>query len=110
MHRQRSWGALAVGDVGTYAEAEKLPSSGHDKRIAPGLDLAFARAMKKPRKPSSEPDRWTVYMASSKPIWRGKLTYLGSVEARDEAEAREKAIKQLDIRPADQFRITVRRD
>ena len=29
----------------------------------------------------------------------------GSVEARDEAEAREKALKQLDIKPADQFRL-----
>jgi hypothetical protein len=32
---------------------------------------------------------------------------MGSVEARDEAEAREKALKQLDIRPADQFRISI---
>jgi hypothetical protein len=43
-------------------------------------------------------------------ILRAKLTWMGSVEARDEAEAREKALKQLDIRPADQFRISIKRE
>jgi hypothetical protein len=55
--------------------------------------------MKKPRKPSSEPAQWSVL------IMRAKLTWLGSVEARDEAEAMDKAMRQLDIRgrsPADQ--------
>jgi hypothetical protein len=60
--------------------------------------------MKKPRKPSDEPARWSVFILRSKLIW------MGSVEARDEAEAREKALKQLAIRPADQFRISVRRE
>src|SRR5262245_55446156 len=41
---------------------------------------------------------------------RSKLSWIGSVEARDAGEAREKALKQLDIRPADQFRVTVRRE
>jgi hypothetical protein len=60
--------------------------------------------MKKPRQQSGEPAQWSVF------ILRAKLTWMGSVEARDEAEARQKALKQLDIRPADQFRISVRRE
>ena len=59
---------------------------------------------KQPRKQSGEPAQWIVH------IMRTKLAYLGRVEARDEAEAREKALKQLDIRPVDQFRISVRRE
>ena len=44
-----------------------------------------------------------------KSTMRAKLTWLGSVEARDEAEAIEKAIKQLEIREADRWRLSVRR-
>ena len=61
--------------------------------------------MTKPRKEAADPPRWTVYQ------FRGKrLVWMGAVEAHDEEEAREKALKQLDIRPADQFRISVRRE
>ena len=63
-----------------------------------------AAPMKKPRKQSGEPAQWTVH------IMRAKLTYLGSVEARDKAEALDKAMRQLDIREADRFRTTVRRE
>jgi hypothetical protein len=42
--------------------------------------------------------------------WEQKLVWLGTVEARDGAKAKEKAFKQLNIGPADQFRIIVRRD
>ncbi len=52
--------------------------------------------MKKPRKKSTEPVRWTVFMM------RSKATFLGSVEAGDEKGAMAKAIKELEIRPADQ--------
>jgi hypothetical protein len=41
---------------------------------------------------------------------RSKLSWIGSVEARDADEAREKALKQLDVRPADQFKVAVRRE
>ena len=41
---------------------------------------------------------------------RAKLTWLGFVEARHEAEAIEKAIKQLGVRPADRWRLSVRRE
>ena len=61
--------------------------------------------MKKHRKEAVEPHRWTVYQFRGK-----KLVWMGAVEARDEAEAREKALKQLDIRPADQYRISVKRE
>ena len=60
--------------------------------------------MKKPRKPAGEPAQWTVYMM------RSKRTYLGSVEAPDEAEAMDKAMRDLNIREADRIRITVRRE
>ena len=60
--------------------------------------------MKKPRKKTAEPVRWAVYIMRSKP------TYLGTVEARDEAEAMARAIRDLNIRPADHFRISVRRE
>ena len=56
------------------------------------------------RKQSGEPVQWSVH------IMRAKLTYLGSVEARDKAEAMDKAMRQLDIREADRFRISVRRE
>jgi hypothetical protein len=60
--------------------------------------------MKKPCTNSGKPASWSVF------ILRAKLTWMGSVEARDEAEAQEKALKQLDIRPADQFRISIKRE
>jgi hypothetical protein len=59
--------------------------------------------MKKPRKPSAEPVGWKVY------IMRAKLTWLGFVEARDEHEALDKAMRDLNIREADRFRITAQR-
>jgi hypothetical protein len=61
--------------------------------------------MKKPRKEAGELAQWTVYKV------RGsyKLAWLGSVEARDEEEARKKAYSQLDIRPADRLLIGVSR-
>jgi hypothetical protein len=68
------------------------------------LDLAFARGMKKPRKQSGEPVGWKVY------IMRAKLSWLGFVEARDEREALDKAMRDLNIREADRFRISVRRE
>lgn len=60
--------------------------------------------MRKPRKQSAEPVQWSVF------IMRAKLTWMGSVEARDKAEAIEKAMRDLKIRLADQFRIGVRRE
>jgi hypothetical protein len=47
--------------------------------------------MKNPRKQPGEPAQWSVY------IMRSKLSWIGSVEARDAEEAKEKALKQLDI-------------
>jgi hypothetical protein len=61
--------------------------------------------MKTPRKEAGEPAQWTVYK-----VRRYKLVWLGSLEALNEEQAREKAYKQLDIRPADRFRISVRRE
>jgi hypothetical protein len=60
--------------------------------------------MKKPRKQSAEPVGWKVY------IMRAKLSWLGFVEARDEREALDKAMRDLNIRAADRFRISVRRE
>jgi hypothetical protein len=62
--------------------------------------------MKRPRREAGEPAQWTVYKV------RGsyKLVWLGSVEARNEEEARAKAYSQLDIRPKDRFLIRVSRD
>jgi hypothetical protein len=50
------------------------------KDIARGLDLAFARLMKKPRKEAAV--GWKVY------IYRKKLTWLGTVEAKRTATRR----------------------
>jgi hypothetical protein len=60
--------------------------------------------MEKPRKPAGEPVQWSVH------IMRAKLTWLGSVEARDKAEAIDKAMRELNIREADRFHIGVRRE
>jgi hypothetical protein len=60
--------------------------------------------MKKPRKQTAEPVRWSVFMM------RSKLTYLGAVEARDEAEAMAQAVKQLEIREANRWRVSVQRE
>ena len=54
--------------------------------------------MKKPRK---EAVGWTVY------VFRKKLTWLGTVEAKDRDEALKKAIEQRKIREADRWRIGV---
>jgi hypothetical protein len=43
-------------------------------------------------------------------IMRAKLTWRGSVEARDKHEAMDKAMRELNIREADRFRISVRRE
>jgi hypothetical protein len=40
---------------------------------------------------------------------RSKLAWLGSVEARDKQEALDKAVRELNIREADRFRISVQR-
>jgi hypothetical protein len=40
---------------------------------------------------------------------RAKAVLLGSVEARDEAEAIATAISELKVRPADRWRVSVRR-
>jgi hypothetical protein len=62
--------------------------------------------MKKPRRkePAGEPASWKVYIMRAKPTW------LGSVEARDKQEALDKAMRDLNIREADRFRISVRRE
>jgi hypothetical protein len=60
--------------------------------------------MKKPRKQSAEPVGWKVY------IMRAKGTYLGQVEARDEAEAMDKAIKVFGVRESERCWLSVRRD
>ena len=60
--------------------------------------------MKKPRKQSDEPVGWKVY------IMRAKLTWLGFVVARDEQDAIDRAMRELNIREADRFRVSVRRD
>jgi hypothetical protein len=44
------------------------------------LALAKCDEVKKPRKEAAEPAQWTVY------LMRAKLTWLGIVDARDEAE------------------------
>ncbi len=65
--------------------------------------------MKKPRKKAApagaEPRRWAVYILKSKATWIGFV-----VDAGDEGGARAKAIKELEIGPADQWRISVRRE
>jgi hypothetical protein len=60
--------------------------------------------MKKQRKQSGEFVAWSVY------ILRSKLSWIGSVEARDEKEAIDRAIEKLGVREADRFRISVRRE
>jgi hypothetical protein len=63
--------------------------------------------MKNPRNPSdstAEPVRWSVFM------FRNKGARLGTVWAHDEAEALEKAIKELDIPEAERWRISVRQE
>jgi hypothetical protein len=53
--------------------------------------------MNPPRKKTAEYGPWAVYMLKAKGSWVGCV-----VEARDEKQAMAKAIKQLEIRPADQ--------
>ena len=60
-------------------------------------------AMKKPRKQSAEPISWRVYLL------RAKAQSLGSVEARDEADALKKAAELFEIRKTDRWRLSVRR-
>ena len=54
--------------------------------------------MKKPKAPTA----WSVYLL------RRKATLLGLVHASDEAEAIKTAIRDLQIRRADQFRVAAR--
>jgi hypothetical protein len=54
--------------------------------------------MKRPRK---EAANWNVY------IFRKKLSWLGTVEAKDREEALKKAIEQHEIREADRWRVSV---
>jgi hypothetical protein len=69
-------------------------------RLGLGLDCTL---MKKPR--SHQPSAgWKVY------IMRAKETWVGTVEARDEHEALDRAMRDLNIREADRFRVTIRRE
>ena len=58
----------------------------------------------RPAKPPAKPVDWVVYR------FAGKAKFVGRVEAKDEAEALEKAFAEFKIPPAERFRITVRRD
>lgn len=63
--------------------------------------------MKKPRSnswTSPEPARWSVYKIGKKLVW------LGAVEARDQEEALKKAVEELEIKPADRWRVNVQRE
>ena len=60
------------------------------------------RAAPRPRKVVNESTSWAVYLSRA----RGGV-YLGHVEARDEADAREKAVKLYDIRESERFRLNV---
>jgi hypothetical protein len=62
------------------------------------------KPMKKPRKQSDEPESWAVY------LMRAKGTYLGHVEARNEAEAIDKAVKVFSVRESERCRLSVRRE
>jgi hypothetical protein len=76
----------------------------HPRLLERGLDLTLTAAMKKPAKQSAKPVTWAVYLMKAKPQW------VGSVEARDEQEAMDKAMRDLNIREADRFRVSVRRE
>ena len=89
------WGAVIPATAITLCRVCEFA-----KTIAPGLDLAFARPMKKPRKPSGEPVSWNAH-------FRNKLAWLGRVEAKGRDEALKKAIEQHKIREADRWRISV---
>ena len=53
------------------------------------------------KKPSKGPVSWNVY------IFRKKLTWLGTVEAKNRDEALKTAIEQHEVREADRWRISV---
>src|SRR5262245_35512966 len=101
--RKRSVGARCEG----FSDNKDSPLEGHLNR-APrsraGLRRAEGTLMRKPNKQSAEPVGWKVY------IMRAKLTLVGFVDALDKQEALDKAMRELNIREADRFRITVRRE
>jgi hypothetical protein len=54
---------------------------------------------------------WAVYLTWAKGgVYLGEDgIYLGQVEARDETDAREKAIKHYNIRESERFRLNIKR-
>ena len=75
------------------------------------------RATPRPKKVASESTSWAVYLTWAKggvyfgPVeWARGGVYLGHVEARDEADARENAIRLYDICESERFRLSVRRE
>jgi len=53
---------------------------------------------------SAKPVTWSVYVV------RGKLTWLGSVQAASEADALRKAADKFSIRKSEAWRLTVQRE
>jgi hypothetical protein len=75
------------------------------------------RAAPRPKKVANEFMSWAVYMTWAKggvhsgPVeWAKDGVYLGHVEARDEAAAREKAIKHYNVRESERFRLNIKRE
>ena len=62
------------------------------------------KRMKKPRKQAGEPIHWAVW------IYRRRGTRLGTVEAKNRAEALKKAMELHEISEADRWRISVQRE
>jgi hypothetical protein len=84
--------------------------------LAPAPSLQ-RRTAPRPKKVANESMRWAVYLtwakggAYSGPVeWAKDGVYLGRVEARDEAAAREKAIKHYNVRESERFRLNIKRE
>jgi hypothetical protein len=75
------------------------------------------RTALRPKKVANDSMRWAVYLTWAKtksgsysgPVeWAKDGVYLGHVEARDEAAAREKAIKHYNVCESERFRLNIK--
>jgi hypothetical protein len=81
------------------------------KYAAKSTAAASLRSWATPRLQRVSNTSWAVYLTWAKGgVYLGEDgIYLGHVEARDETDAREKAIKHYNIRESERFRLNIKR-
>ena len=82
----------------------RAPGTSEVQRILDRVGIRLYQVVSGCMVKSAKPVTWSVYVV------RGKLTWLGSVQAASEADALRKAADKFSIRKSEAWRLTVQRE